>query len=152
MTASLGRGCSYCVHSLKRKENEVAVKNIFKGFILILASAATAAITTFVYHKILVGGITLDDMKYQDFVSISLTALGLMMTILGFFVAAAGVIGWATIESKLKDHSITYFKEQLSKDGPLRAEFEQLLAEIAYEGIDNLKAALNPQAETEYND
>ena len=128
------------------------MKNFFKGFIFVLASSATAAVTTFVYHKVLGGGIALDDIKYQDFVSISLTALGLMMTILGFFVAAAGVIGWTTIESKLRDHSISYFKEQLSKDGPLRAEFEQLLSDIAYEGIDNLKTELNTKTDTKYND
>jgi hypothetical protein len=128
------------------------MKIIFKGFIVVLASSATAAITTFVYHKVLGGGVALEEMKYQDFVSISLTALGLMMTILGFFMAAAGILGWATIESKLRDHSISYFKEQLSKNGPLRAEFEQLLSDIAYEGIDNIKTELNFKPDTDYND
>lgn len=128
------------------------MKNAFKGFILVLTAAVTAAITTFVYHKVLSGGIAADDMKYEDFVSLSLTALGLMMTILGFFFAAAGVIGWTTIETKLRDHSISYFKEELSKNGSLRAELEKLLSDIAYEGIDNLKAEINPKADTDYSD
>lgn len=65
-------------------------------------------------------------------------------------MAAAGVIGWSTMESKLKSHSVEYFSEQLAKDGPLRKELEQLIVDVASSGIERLKA---PQAEeTPYND
>lgn len=136
-------------------KSEEAVNYFFKGFIVVLASSVTAAVTTYAYHKVLSGGVALDNIDYQDFVSISLTALGLMLTILGFFVAAASVIGWTTIENKLRDHSVTYFTEQLSKNGKLRGEFEEMIAAIAYEGVENFKAQSEQKddgEEKEFND
>lgn len=117
------------------------------GFIAALAGAAASA----AFHMF---GVSLPadtvDVSYADFLSITLTALSLMITVLGIFVAAAGVIGWSTMESKLKSHSVEYFSEQLAKDGPLRKELEQLIVDVASSGIERLKA---PQAEeTPYND
>lgn len=110
---------------------------------VLLAAAVTSAVTTLAYHKVVVGqGVAANDLDYSDFVSLSLTALGLMIAVLGFFVAAAGVIGWATIESKLRDHSITYFRDQMKKGAPLRQEFEKIIEEIGYEGVDKIKAAV----------
>ena len=79
------------------------------------------------------------DVSYADFLSITLTALSLMITVLGLFVAAAGVIGWSTLENKLRSHSVEYFSKQLEKDAPLRKELESLFADIAYTGIEGLK-------------
>ncbi|RYF49492.1 MAG: hypothetical protein EOO38_07795 [Cytophagaceae bacterium] len=94
--------------------------------------------------------LTVNDVKYTDFLSITLTALGLMITVLGFFVAAAGVIGWSTLENKLRSHSVEYFAKQLEKEGPLRKELEELFADIAYTGIEGLKEP--PRDETPYDD
>lgn len=109
-----------------------------KFLILSMVAAAVAAGTTLILHFVHIGNFT-TDMKYTDFVSITLTALGLMITVLGFFVAAAGVIGWTTLESKLRAHSVEYFTSQLDKNGPLRTELEQLFADIAYNGIEGLR-------------
>lgn len=128
------------------------MKILFHGFIVVLGAAVTAALTTLIYHKLLVGKPSLENIRYQDFVSLSLTALGLMLTVLGFFVAAASIIGWTTIESKLREHSIQYFTKQLSKDGELRAEFEKLITEIAYEGIKQLRPNGEEEGEDTYND
>ena len=99
-----------------------------------------------------------NDLTYGDFLSITLTALSLMITVLGIFVAAASFIGWTTIENKLRDHSVTYFQDQLSKDGKLREEFEQIISHIAYEGVENFKTQRgmtdkpNNVEEEDYND
>lgn len=117
---------------------------IFKFLIVLLIAGGTSALVTLVYHTSLKAGSTPNlDLSYVDFLSITLTALALMITILGFFVAAAGVIGWATLEAKLRDHSINYFKDQLSKDGDLRNELEEFIAEIAYTGVEQYKNALD---------
>lgn len=112
----------------------------FKFIILLLGAGATSAAVTIFYHTALTSAARPTvDIEYSDFLSITLTALALMITILGFFVAAASVIGWTTIENKLRDHSVQYFKGQLGKDGELRSELEQLFTEIAYKGVIGLK-------------
>jgi len=132
------------------------LKAIFKFLALMFVAGLSAAVATIIYHSALAPNATPSmDLKYVDFISITLTALSLMITVLGFFVAAASVIGWTTIENKLRDHSLTYFKEQLSKDGKLRTEFEELIAAIAYEGVENFKAqneTKNGGDEKEFND
>lgn len=92
------------------------------------------------------------DVTYTDFLSITLTALAIMITVLGIFVAAAGVIGWATLENKLRDHSLAYFKEELGENGKLRSDLEKLFVDIAYNGVDNYKAQKGLSEEKDYND
>ncbi len=133
---------------------------IFRLLLVLLTAAGTSALVTTLYHTALKSGATPSlDLSYVAFLSITLTALGLMITILGFFVAAAGVIGWTTLETKLRDHSMTYFKNQLSKDGELRTELEELFADIAYEGVEkyrnegkNGEADANPEEDRDYHD
>lgn len=137
---------------------------VFKYIILALFAGISGAVVTVLLHiGVAPETIAADDITYADFLSITLTALGLMITVLGFFVAAAGVIGWTTLESKLRSHSIEYFQDQLKKDAKLRKEFEEIIIKIGHEGIENFKAqngiALQPQngdgetgGEEEYND
>lgn len=126
------------------------MRTIFKFLALAFIAALSGAVTTYAFHFALRPGSTPSlDMTYVDFLSITLTALSLMITVLGFFIAAASVIGWTTIESKLREHSVSYFKDQLKDDGPLRAEFEKLIAAIAYEGIENVNAERRTARRTE---
>lgn len=92
------------------------------------------------------------DMTYSDFISVILTALGVMLTALTIFLGVLAVVGWTSIESKLRDHSISYFKDQLSSEGPLRAELEELFTEIAYEGIESYKSQQQSNQEEDYRD
>jgi hypothetical protein len=85
------------------------------------------------------------EIKYTDVVVIVLTALSLMVTILGIGLAVMAVIGWATFESKLRDSSFSYFAEQLGKDGPLRRELESLLVEISLQGVDKAPQEQEPE-------
>lgn len=134
------------------------MKKLFKFFILALVAAISGAVVTGAFHLgIAPAQVDAADVSYADFLAITLTALALMITILGFFVATAGVIGWTTLENKLKDHSTSYFKDQLSKDGELRAELEELFADIAYGGVEEYKKSIaNDEGqsleESEYND
>jgi|EndMetStandDraft_5_1072996.scaffolds.fasta_scaffold823403_2 hypothetical protein len=89
------------------------MKAIFRLFIVVFVAATSGVLATVAIHAVGVSNGLKADVSYTDFISIMLTALGLMITVLGFFVAAAGVIGWATLESKLKEHSFGYFSEQL---------------------------------------
>lgn len=122
-----------------------------KFLALCIVAAAAGAFATIILHVTHTPDLpAANDIKYSDFLSITLTALGLMITVLGFFVAAAGVIGWSTLESKLRSHSVEYFAKQLEKEGPLRKELEELFADIAYTGIEGLKEP--PRDETPYDD
>ena len=112
---------------------------IWKFIAICIVAAVSGAAATLVLHFVGGAGAPASDVSYSDFLSITLTALSLMITVLGLFVAAAGVIGWSTLESKLRSHSLEYFTNQLSKEGPLRQELEALIATIAYRGIEGLK-------------
>jgi len=137
---------------------------LFKFLILAFVAGVSGAIVTVLLHLgIAPETVAADDLTYSDFLSITLTALALMITVLGIFVAAAGVIGWTTLENKLRSHSIEYFQDQLKKDAKLRKEFEQIIIRIGHEGIEDFKSqkGLNDQSpqvgsrdggEEEYND
>lgn len=91
-------------------------------------------LSTIVVHSFLPSQ-PIGEIRYIDLISVVLTALSIMITVLGLFVAALGVIGWTTFESKLRDNSFSYFTSELSKDGNLRKEFEQLLTELSLQGV-----------------
>ncbi len=93
-----------------------------------------------------------NQMTYADFITIILTALGVMLTALTIFLGVLAVVGWTSIESKLRDHSMSYFKDELSSNGSLRAELEELFTEIAYEGIESYKSQQQPKQEEDYRD
>jgi hypothetical protein len=118
----------------------MGMASVLKFFALGLVAVAAGAVTTVLIHYLgFPSAPPLGDVSYTDFISIMLTALGLMMAVLAIFIAVAGVIGWATLENKLKDHSLNYFTQQFAEDGPLRRDLEELFADIAYTGIEGLK-------------
>ena len=126
------------------------MSSALKVFIIVIVAAGSAAAMTIALHWFpITPPAQQSDMRYTDFISITLTALSLMITVLGLFAAALGVIGWTSIESKLKAHSVEYFKAQLEKEGPLRRELEQLFAKIAYSGIEGLKGAQEQEEKDE---
>ena len=117
------------------------MSQLFKFLILALVAGVAGAIVTVLLHLgVAPATVSADDLSYADFLSITLTALALMITVLGIFVAAAGVIGWTTLENKLRSHSMEYFQQQLKKDAKLRKEFEEIIIKIGHEGIENFKS------------
>jgi len=112
------------------------VKQLLKFLLLMMSVIVASAATTAVFHLLPVEAVVAtNEMSYSDFLSVTLTALGLMLTVLGFFLAALGVVGWTTFESKLRDSSFSYLTTELSKDGKLRQEFEAILTELSLQGI-----------------
>lgn len=96
---------------------------------------------------------------YFDLLMVILTVLSVMITGLGLGLAVLGVIGWATFEAKLRDHSFSYFAAELGKDGKLRREFEALIIETSLKGVESVdppeqKAAeqKGPKGDGEYVD
>lgn len=122
------------------------------------AIAAVASLfgglSSLLVHVVNVANDSSVNMSYADFLSITLTALGLMITVLGIFVAAVGVIGWSTLENKLRSHSVDYFTKQLEKDGDLRKEIEQLILGVSYAGVEKVKEeeGIGEREEGRYSD
>jgi hypothetical protein len=116
----------------------VKVRKVVGGAIALLA-ILTFAILVVAGSRIIVSAAPAK-IEYVDVVTIVLAALSIMITVLGIFIAILGVVGWATFESKLKDTSLQYFREQLSQGSPLRAEFEKLLVQISLEGVEKADA------------
>jgi len=127
------------------------MRSAFKVAGFITVAVAAGLIGSLALHFIHTSSaVEVDDVKYTDFLSITLTALSLMVTILGIFIAVAGVVGWATLESKLKAHSVDYFAEQLKQGAPLRGELELFFSQIAHSGIEGLREP--PTEERPYTD
>ena len=129
---------------MERKRNIVrAVKWFFAfGGLLLLGALVGVASHLFV-------NTAPKDISYADLVVIVLTALAVMLAILGLGLAALTIVGWATFEAKLRDNSFSYFAEQLGKDGPLRRELETLLVEISLQGIQSAESEEAPSEDEE---
>ena len=110
---------------------------IRKAFTYAIALLVVAALLTFsIAASRIVASAAPPKIEYVDVVVIVLAALSIMITVLGIFIALLGVVGWATFESKLKDTSLDYFREQMARGGSLREEFERLLVQISLEGVE----------------
>lgn len=98
--------------------------------------------------------------EYFDLLMIILTVLSVMITGLGLGLAVLGVIGWATFEAKLRDHSFSYFAAELGRDGKLRRELEGLIIETSLKGVESLDPTqtkqtageVDPEGDGEYVD
>lgn len=81
--------------------------------------------------------------SYVDFISIMLTSLGIILTALAVFIGILAILGWNSIEDKLRDHSHDYIRRQLEEGNPLRDDIRRSVREVVYEGV---------AAETEIDD
>jgi hypothetical protein len=73
--------------------------------------------------------------SFVDFISVMLTALGVMMTTMTLLVGALAVIGWTSIEGKLRDHSYDYMSNDLKVGGPLQELVRRAVRDAVYEGV-----------------
>lgn len=73
--------------------------------------------------------------SYVDFISIVLTALGVMLTAVTLFVGALAVIGWTSIETRLRNHSIEFIGSELKEDKPLGLMIRKAVRDAVYEGV-----------------
>lgn len=137
-----------------RSENREYMNRWIKLSAIAVVASLFGGLSSLLVHVVNVANDSSVSMSYADFLSITLTALGLMITVLGIFVAAVGVIGWSTLENKLKSHSVDYFTKQLEKDGDLRKEIEQLILGVSYAGVEKVKEeeGMGEREEGRYSD
>lgn len=74
-------------------------------------------------------------LSYTDFVSIMLTCLGVMLAVVTLFVGLLAVLGWTSIEARLRDHSIEYIGSELQDGKPLGDLVRKAVREAVYEGV-----------------
>lgn len=105
-------------------------------------------------------------LSYADFVSIMLTAISLLLTLLGFFIAILALFGWnslsarvkeasnefltegfsegATLNKLLKENSASaltaYLKTGIKEGDPLYVMLKRVSEDINYEGIESFQA------------
>jgi hypothetical protein len=70
-----------------------------------------------------------------DLVTIILTALGVMLAILTIFLAVFGFIGWTAINERLREHSMSYFTNELQEGKPSYELLRSVVRSVVYEGI-----------------
>lgn len=80
-------------------------------------------------------GTSSETISYIDFVSILLTCLGVMMTALTLFIGALAIIGWTSIETKLRTHSIEFIGSELDEEKPLGRMVRKAVRDAVYEGV-----------------
>lgn len=73
--------------------------------------------------------------SYVDFISIVLSALGVILMAVTLFVAILAVIGWTSIETKLRAHSIEFIGSELRDDKPLAQMVKKAVRDAVYEGV-----------------
>lgn len=127
-------------------------RRIIISLAALAAVVALTIVTTIALHG--VRGTVIPDVKYIDLIAVVLSALSVMITVLGIFLAALAIIGWATFETKLRDSSLNYFTSQLGEGGALRKELEALLVDISLKGVQGQSGNADPETgpEKPYND
>lgn len=56
------------------------------------------------------------DISAADFISIILTALGVILAALALFIGGLAIVGWATFEEKLRQNSDDFLRKRFSPD------------------------------------
>lgn len=67
------------------------------------------------------------DIQYVDFVSIILTAIGVLLAALGVMIGLMAIIGWATFRSSVDKAVTVFLDERMQKGG---ATFSQIVSEV----------------------
>jgi hypothetical protein len=83
--------------------------------------------------------------SYVDFISISLSAVSVMMTVLAIFLAVFGVIGWNAISSGVHRRTEDFLNEGFKEGNVLYEMIRARTNEIMYEGISTVESS--PQAD-----
>ena len=85
------------------------------SFVLLVAGAALMLIVQSASGLSFTPAASLDA---SAFVSIILTALGVILAALALFIGVLAIIGWTTFESKVKNSSEQFLEKRFSTDDP----------------------------------
>jgi hypothetical protein len=76
------------------------------------------------------------EVSYSDFISILLSAISLLMTLLGFGLAIFGVIGWNSVSSRVKERTKEFLDTGFDDDGALSERMRSHFGEFLKQGLD----------------
>lgn len=96
-------------------------------------------------------GINNHQVSYSDFISILLSAISLLMTLLGFGLAIFGVIGWNSVSSRIKERTNEFLDSGFNEDGILAAKMRGQFGTYLQKGFEedgDLKAIFLHQIST----
>jgi hypothetical protein len=88
-------------------------RNVLQIILLLLAGAALMFVVK------AGSGLNLlpsDRISSADFISIILTALGVILAALALFIGVLAIVGWATFEERLKHHSEEFLRRRFSPE------------------------------------
>lgn len=83
-------------------------------------------------------------LSYADFVSILLTAISLLVTLLGIVLAVVALIGWNAISEKVKSNTESYLEEGFKEGNDLHTMLRVRATEIMYAGVTPIEDQENP--------
>jgi hypothetical protein len=102
------------------------VRNILSSVVLVLTGAALMYVIQAGSNLTLLPS---DRITSADFISIILTALGVILAALALFIGGLAIIGWATFEDRLKHNSEEFLKIRFSTDDERYVELIKELKE-----------------------
>lgn len=122
------------------------VLGIFGVVVLCLLSAVVGAALTRNF------GTSNYTISYADFVSIMLTAISLLMTLLAFFIAFLGVVGWNAISKGVVTRVEAFLEHGFKEGNPLQAMLRERVEAAMFAGIDEIDTSLPDKKTTGDND
>ncbi|MBO6764060.1 hypothetical protein [Maricaulis sp.] len=73
--------------------------------------------------------------NYTDFISILLSAISLLMTLLAFFLAVLGFIGWNALSEKVSSKTEEFLENGFKTGEDLHKLLESKVKEVMYQGV-----------------
>lgn len=96
-----------------------------------------------------------NDISYAEFTSIILTALGVLIAVLGLLLGALAIVGWATFQRQVAESSERYLAKQFDDEGQayrrLVRELKEDVVRAALEGVGQAPIEEEP-ADPDVND
>lgn len=91
-------------------------------------------------------GVSTYTLSYADFISVLLTAISLLMTLLGFFIAILAFIGWNSISGKVGSEVSNFLAEGFKDGQPLHKMLVDQTNRAMYEGVYKVDAEFSEEA------
>lgn len=119
-----------------RRSSKLLDNSLRGGFLVIGAIIAGIVGATASRHL----GTSAYTISFADFVAILLSAVTLLMTLLGFILAVLAYVGWRElnerIDNKVVGRATEFLEEGFREDGPLHKMFHVNAKRASYSGVD----------------
>ncbi|KCZ51796.1 hypothetical protein HY29_18335 [Hyphomonas beringensis] len=111
-------------------------------FIVFVACIGGAVIGSVVTTKF---GAMAEDITYIDFISLMLTAISLLMTLLAFFIAILGIIGWNAISRGVRVRVEDFLSDGFKDGNELRLMIDEYVQKSMFEGVNTIDTSLDDE-------